>query len=676
MICKNCGKKLPYEAPFCPVCGKEAEDYIASAQPSSGGKKSNTGLIICLVVMLVLIIGSAAVSVGVTAARLPQMLTAFLEMYPDNGEISEENQKLAAEYVAAIMLMERGQYDEALFMFQSLNNYRDSRLKFSECAYRAGMRYLDNGDYASALEYMQWMNATHNSQFFDRYYAEFCADEAAKADLYRAIEDYYAFLTEGMEEPDLLVAAADTLLQTYETRHFHEPKLQNLLHEYGAAIADLPAAAENEDPVTYLQARLRVHRAIDQLHAKFELLKGSNMLPMMSEASEKLENTIRQHLAVPVIRESLQTNFVDLLHSTEALSYDPQLRRHYLNVYNNTVYSYALTYQIIYYDRDGNVIGNSQPLTHKMVGAYENIVPMPLDNTLEWADLGVTFQVDPAAVDAEQSIHYAVRVVDEQGNPIYNAHVSFRSDKDTPTSHHHVYTTDHYGIAIRRQSNQEESFRVYLNLIPNFNYLEQDYEFPVDGWVHDVVVLPDIPDFSVTVVDTDGDPIPGVTMHLATTDVFTASKYGKTDKNGYVCWYDVDMSHTYKISGISFFGYVYIDEVRFEPGEHHITVVMEREKPKNDTPSFTVTVVDKEGNPIDGVVLYLTHSDVSSGDVYARTDKNGYACWYDVDMNHTYKVVRITKDGYATIREIHFAAGENHMVIVMEKEEDVSTEEE
>jgi hypothetical protein len=103
---------------------------------------------------------------------------------------------------------------------------------------------------------------------------------------------------------------------------------------------------------------------------------------------------------------------------------------------------------------------------------------------------------------------------------------------------------------------------------------------------------------------------------------------------------------------------------------------MEREKPKNDTPSFTVTVVDKEGNPIDGVVLYLTPSDVSSGDVYARTDKNGYACWYDVDMNHTYKVVRITKDGYATIREIHFAAGENHMIIVMEKEEDVSTEEE
>jgi stage II sporulation protein P len=248
--------------------------------------------------------------------------------------------------------------------------------------------------------------------------------------------------------------------------------------------------------------------------------------------------------------------------------------------------------------------------------------------------------------------------VDEQGNPIYNAYVTFHLGDEDNWNNSHMSTTDRYGIARLYLYVQEENFRVFVNHNPDFIHDKKTYEYPADGRVYDVVVMPAAPDFSVTIVDTDGDPIPGVTMHLATTDVFTASKYGKTDENGYVCWYDVDMSHTYKISGIDLFGFEYIEEVVFQPGQNHITVVMERKKPENETPSYIVTVVDSEGNPIPGVVLYITISDAFGGQYYGKTDENGNAYWYDMDLNHTYKIVLIRKDGYICPEEVHFEPGE------------------
>jgi hypothetical protein len=182
--------------------------------------------------------------------------------------------------------------------------------------------------------------------------------------------------------------------------------------------------------------------------------------------------------------------------------------------------------------------------------------------------------------------------------------------------------------------------------------------------------MPAAPDFSVTIVDTDGDPIPGVTMQLATSDIWSGSKYGKTDENGYVCWYDVDMSHTYKLTDIRLSGFVTIEEHHFEPGNHHITIVMEWEKPENETPSYIVTVVDSEGNPIPGVVLYITISDAFGGQYYGKTDENGNAYWYDMDLNHTYKIVLIRKDGYICPEEVHFEPGEYDLIIVLEEEEE------
>ena len=97
---------------------------------------------------------------------------------------------------------------------------------------------------------------------------------------------------------------------------------------------------------------------------------------------------------------------------------------------------------------------------------------------------------------------------------------------------------------------------------------------------------------------------------------------------------------------------------------------MERKKPVNETPSYIVTVVDSEGNPIPGVVLYITISDAFGGQYYGKTDENGNAYWYDMDLNHTYKIVRIRKDGYICPEEVHFEPGEYDLIIVLEEESD------
>ena len=687
MFCTNCGKNMPDDARVCTECGQEMEYYFPvapapaqapvfqPAQPEPAKPKKMTGVIITIVVAAVLMVSSVTALLGFTALQLVSVLSSFQTPGSDGSQPSDllQQTQLAAKYDAAQKLMDSQKYDEAMTGFQALGDYLDSRAKAKECAYLAAGQYLDNGNYTAALRYMDLMNETQKNSIFDRYYAEFCADEKAKADLYRAIEAYYHFLNSQVSEVNGLVPVVSTvasLLKPYAYAHFHDSQLKALLLEYHLTIEDLLSASMTDDILPYLEVSLRLHLTIDQIHAEFNLLEGSEMLPVMSVASENLQKAIGQHKAGPVILESLATNFYELLQNTEELPYDPELGSCYLDVYNSTIYNYTLSYQIAYYDQDSNLLQTSQPLTQFISGAYYTRVPMPIDSSFDWAYYDVTYQPKDIVIDVTRGPNYAVRLVDEQGNPIYNAYVTFHLGDEDNWNNSHMSTTDRYGIARLYLYVQEENFRVFVNHNPDFIHDKKTYEYPADGRVYDVVVMPAAPDFSVTVVDIDGDPIPGVTMHLATTDVFTASKYGKTDENGYVCWYDVDMSHTYKISGIDLFGFEYIEEVVFQPGQNHITVVMERKKPVNETPSYIVTVVDSEGNPIPGVVLYITISDASGGQYYGKTDENGNAYWYDMDLNHTYKIVLIRKDGYICPEEVHFEPGEYDLIIVLEKESD------
>ena len=563
MICTNCGYNMPENAPICPACGQEIK------QSSPKPKKIKTGMVIVIILAAMVLQG------GINAFRIAASpnLGDILIAYQQLGGVQEPagNQPIAA-YNAAVELLEKGKYVEALAAFQALGDYRDSRAKVSECAYGAAKQCLDQGDYAAALRYREMVfDERKKKEIFDRYYEEYCADLWAKADLFRAIEGYYDFLnaqTESVEQLEQMILTSKNLLLPYETAHFYDSQLQSMVMEYCSAVDGLLSAAQTGDMMVYQQACLQLNRVINRLQVEYALVQNSNILP-----------TIAYYQATSAIKISLIKNFEDLLPSAADLPYDWNIKSHYFLFYNNTIYKYTLSYQIHYYDRAGNLLQSSRELTQEIYATYYTNIPMPIDETFSWDHYDVTYQIQIEQTEVTKSSLYAVRLLDEEGNPIQGAYVSFSLKENSNLHDVQMGTTDRYGVARLPLPVDKGKFWVYISMNPNFNHVEKTYTFQCDGWVYDVVVERDVPDFSVTVVDTDGNPISGVTMHLATTDVFTASKYGKTDENGYVCWYDVDLSHTYKISGISKHGYVYIYEVYYEPGENHIIVVLEKNGP-------------------------------------------------------------------------------------------------
>jgi hypothetical protein len=225
MFCTNCGKNMPDDAPVCTECGQEMEccfpaapapaqaPVFQPAKPEPAKPKNMAGVIITIVVAAVLMVSSVTALLGFTAVQLVSVLASLQTPGSDGSQPPDllQQAQLAVKYDAAQKLMDSQQYEEALTAFQALGDYLDSRSKVSECAYGAANQHLDSGNYTAALDYMELMNATHKDRIFDRYYAEFCADEKAKADLYRAIEAYYHFLNSQVAESNGLEPVVSTV---------------------------------------------------------------------------------------------------------------------------------------------------------------------------------------------------------------------------------------------------------------------------------------------------------------------------------------------------------------------------------------------------------------------------------------------------------------------------------
>lgn len=464
------------------------------------------------------------------------------------------------------------------------------------------------------------------------------------------------------------------ILQSYQDQMFPENPLND---EYMAAAKLM----ENQQYVEalaafqaldgYLDSEVKVtecaYGAAMQYLDAGNLVGSQTYLKWMTDAQKASYNDryyqVIQEKAETMLLESLKVHFRELVLNTSELPYDAELRSGYVEVYNNTVYQYTLLYRLTYYDASGKLICKSQELEQEMWGAHCTKVPLPLDRSFDWASYDVEYQVRITPGDIDQSPSCAVRLLDEEGNPIDNATVGFKVFDVK------YCTSNRYGLARHYGTVRTKTFQLHVSINPGYTHERTTFEFPVDGWVQDVVVKRARPDFSVTVVDINGDPIPGVTMQLATSDIWSGSKYGKTDSNGYACWYFVDMTHTYKVTDIRLMGFETIEEIHFTEEEHHITVVLQRERSDADEPSFKATVIDSQGNPVAGVVLYITISDAYGGQYYARTDENGVACWYDLDLSHSYKIVRIAKEGYICPEEAYFTPGTYHVVITVEEED-------
>ncbi len=55
------------------------------------------------------------------------------------------------EYNSAVTLMESGQYEEAIAVFEALRDYKDSATQISECRYRSALSLMESGQYEEAI---------------------------------------------------------------------------------------------------------------------------------------------------------------------------------------------------------------------------------------------------------------------------------------------------------------------------------------------------------------------------------------------------------------------------------------------------------------------------------------------------------------------------------------------
>jgi len=129
-VCSECGKEIPVDVTECPFCGCPIEDEKPVANNTIEKNKKNTMKIIIsiAVIVFVAIIGIAVYNIKVVK--------------PKNT------------YKEAITLLEKGKYDEANELFNSIRGYNDvdviqEQLKYESYAYSAInslKQYLKNPD--------------------------------------------------------------------------------------------------------------------------------------------------------------------------------------------------------------------------------------------------------------------------------------------------------------------------------------------------------------------------------------------------------------------------------------------------------------------------------------------------------------------------------------------------
>lgn len=118
--------------------------------------------------------------------------------------------------------------------------------------------------------------------------------------------------------------------------------------------------------------------------------------------------------------------------------------------------------------------------------------------------------------------------------------------------------------------------------------------------------------YTVTVVDTDGNAIPMVALKIGTKSAVTnAQGQASATLDTGVYTVTIVMASGYKLDTKTF---------TFVEGEDALTIVLEREGGNEELVTYTVKVVDENGNGISGVALQLCQGACNR---LPNTDENG-----------------------------------------------------
>lgn len=125
--------------------------YINYQLPVTGQpKKKKHGCLLAFLIVLVLLIAAVVVAAPIAVKEV--------------------------KYRSAELCVEQSEFDTAIFMFQSLDTYRDSKEKVYEAKYLQAQSFADEGEYEYAIELLQEIEPYENSRdLTEEYIGEYIA---------------------------------------------------------------------------------------------------------------------------------------------------------------------------------------------------------------------------------------------------------------------------------------------------------------------------------------------------------------------------------------------------------------------------------------------------------------------------------------------------------------------
>jgi gliding motility-associated-like protein len=227
--------------------------------------------------------------------------------------------------------------------------------------------------------------------------------------------------------------------------------------------------------------------------------------------------------------------------------------------------------------------------------------------TVDGEDMDETITMTP------ETHTITITVVDENGDPIEGATVTINGEE---------YVTDENGQVTVVLPDGEYDYTVNADGFEDFTGT-----ITVDGEDMDetITMTPETHTITITVVDENGDPIAGATVTI------NGENY-TTDENGQVTIELPDGEYDYTVEADGYNDFTGTITVGGEDVDEAVIMIAEQE----ETHTVTITVVDENGDPIEGATVTI------NGEEYV-TDENGQVTLELPNGEYDYTV---TIDGY------------------------------
>jgi len=282
-------------------------------------------------------------------------------------------------------------YEAAADIFEDLDDYRDSAVKYQECYYKMAQIYLQNEALDAALELRDNMSEADSEAIFQEYLTH-CADATFLTDLEAALEAR-AELARAAESTNAdLVAAEFDVIEKYESMRFHDEALLALYLSYMEGLNLQSSALDTNGYVKTLSkwhsGVIQRYEIVNQLHAQYGFLQDNADL---SEIFIGQTDAIRASCAVEAMLEDQLYN--------NPLEYDNTLG-FYLTLNNTSGYSFQLTLFNYFYGNGELVLETETIWDVPQSGTIDLLLEFPEDDN-SWDSWYMPYTIDKFCKDGK-----------------------------------------------------------------------------------------------------------------------------------------------------------------------------------------------------------------------------------------------------------------------------------